>query len=476
MAKTKKKVAFLGPAGSFSHEAAQATFPAKSYELVQEHTLEDVFDSVYSEKVDYALMPVENSTDGIIAVTYHKLVEQGDDPPVKIWGEVYHPIALHLGAALPVSLDSIDYVHTKKEPWDQCRAWVARNLSKSVTFISESSTSQGARAVFEEAAPNRATIASNLAMELYDLNILAKGIEDFRTNQTRFLVVGKKRWSRRRKGGDDKMTLAMVLHDQVGALAKTFGRLAECGVDVRTVKVSPVRAPGILEWKDWFFIDVVCREGDTRHVEKALIQLRGTEGLVIIVRPLGQYPRKDGTDDGRPRSEPPAGPADIDSPGGMSFDSIIAAGEGTTIEFKSTLRWDLKENRKSSDVEFGVIKTIAGFMNARGGILVIGADDDGGVIGLAKDYSTLHKQSRDGLELHVSNLVQRSFGAALAHLVEVRFTEKDDKEVCIVVVQPSPRPIFLQREGKTEFYVRTGNQTRPFDSRETAEYVRYRWD
>ena len=159
----------------------------------------------------------------------------------------------------------------------------------------------------------------------------------------------------------------------------------------------------------------------------------------------------------------------------MSLDDIIAAGEGHNIEFKSTLRWNVKEQKKDKIIEFSVIKTIVGFMNSKGGVLIIGVEDDGTIRGIAEDYETLHKQSKDGFELHLRNIIQHTFGGAFSQLVEIRFVSDKGKDVCIVTIQPSPSPVWVQKEGRNDFYVRSGNLTRPFDNKETAEYIKMRW-
>lgn len=93
MSRKKMKVAYLGPSGSFSHEATVLKF--SKYDLIQKDTLENVFECVYVEEADYGVLPVENSTQGIIALTYHKLVEQGKDPKIK-FKEKYTTILLKI--------------------------------------------------------------------------------------------------------------------------------------------------------------------------------------------------------------------------------------------------------------------------------------------------------------------------------------------------------------------------------------------
>lgn len=469
MAKRKRTVAYLGPAGSFTHEAAVERFSKSRYDLIEKPTLEDVFDSVYVEEADYCLLPVENSTEGIIALTYHKIVEQGLYPKVSIQGEIYHRISHHLASLDGAGLDGVRFVHSKDQAWGQCRKWIRNNLLHSIEFVEEPSTSKAAQQVLAHADPKRAAICSRLAVELYKLKSIVKNIEDSRSNMTRFFIIGGKPLDRGQNNRPYKVTLAMALLDRVGAIADSFAVFARAKINVRTVKVSPVRAPELWNWKDWFFVDMLAYREDLSRVTQAIEDMRTKEGLVLTIRVLGTYPCAEPDASIGEQARLPLVPKDIRP------EDVIAACEGSSTEFKSTLRWNRKEQKKDSELEFAVIKTIAGFMNGKGGILLIGVDDEGTVLGLDEDYKTLKKQSRDGFELHLSNLVHNDIGGALAHLVYIRFNSISDKEVCMIVVQPSPTPVWLNRGGKNEFYVRTGNQTKPFDNKETAEYVKLRW-
>ena len=145
------------------------------------------------------------------------------------------------------------------------------------------------------------------------------------------------------------------------------------------------------------------------------------------------------------------------------------------MEFKATLRWNLQERKKDRAMESAVLKTIAGFMNSDGGWLLVGVGDDGEIVGLESDYATLKKPNRDGLELHLRNAARSALGADLARLISVHFFSEQGKDVCAVMIPPSPRPVWLTEEGKEEFYVRIGNQTPPLSKRETADHIQRQW-
>lgn len=465
-----KKVSYLGPYGSFSHEAAISRFP--NAEMIEKPDITAVFNSVFMEEADFGVLPVENSTEGIISLTYHLLVEQKSLAKVKIVGEIYHPIHHNLAAVKEVSLGDIKFIHTKQEAWEQCRLY-SRNLSPNVTFIPELSTSEAAAKVASSNDPTRACISSMTAIKHYKLTPIAKSIQDIKDNTTRFLILGLKSptISKNQKQAPYKISFGMILQDRIGAIADAFSYLAKKRVDVRSVKISPVRAPEALEWKDWFFVDVLTMGQYTDSVIKEIENLKSEKALVLYLLILGYYPS--GRDEDKPSLLPYI--REIDRLGTLSLEEIVASGEGQSIEFKSTLRWNIREKKKDNNLESAVVKTIAGFMNAQGGILLIGVDDTGNIIGLENDYNVLHKPSKDGFEQHIRNLCERDIGRELGQLINIRFLSRSGKEICVVTIQPSPRPVWIREKGEEEFYLRIGNRTSPLSKREIAEYIRMRW-
>jgi membrane protein YdbS with pleckstrin-like domain len=159
-----------------------------------------------------------------------------------------------------------------------------------------------------------------------------------------------------------------------------------------------------------------------------------------------------------------------------SLQTFLKEGEGLFLEYKQTLRWDIRKQCVSKDVERAIIKTIAGFMNADGGTLIIGVDDEGKVTGLKSDFASLAKNNRDGFENHLNMLVKTMLGIKIANYIHVRFEYFDANEACLVAVDPSHKPAYIHNsEGKEEFFVRMGNSTQPFSMSETEEYIKTRW-
>jgi hypothetical protein len=160
---------------------------------------------------------------------------------------------------------------------------------------------------------------------------------------------------------------------------------------------------------------------------------------------------------------------------GSDVRGLIAQGESATMEFKSSFRWDLRENKLNRVLEGVILKTLAGYMNGTGGTLLIGVSDDGSVVGLDNDYKTLKKQDRDGFEQLLMTTVATKLGADACRFVHIIFHTLDGKEVCRVIVAPAQRPIYLREGDAPKLYVRTGALTRELNVQEAVNYTSERW-
>jgi hypothetical protein len=156
--------------------------------------------------------------------------------------------------------------------------------------------------------------------------------------------------------------------------------------------------------------------------------------------------------------------------------ALIAAGESASLEFKSSARWDLKENRANKAMEQVVVKTVAAFLNVEsGGTLLLGIDDGGNVLGLEDDYKTMGKKNRDGYENWLTGMLLGEFGKDASPLIRITFHEIGGKDICQVALKHSPRPIFVKDTNGEHLHIRTGNSTRTLTARETVEYCKQRW-
>ena len=157
------------------------------------------------------------------------------------------------------------------------------------------------------------------------------------------------------------------------------------------------------------------------------------------------------------------------------FEELILGGESDTVEFKSTLRYDIRNNVVNKKLEFVIAKTIAAFLNSGGGMLLIGVDDNQNVIGLDNDISTLKKQDIDGFELQLVEVIKKYIGAEHAPYLKIAFPQIDEKTICVLKVLNSSKPIFISFEGQESFFVRAGCSSQPLTREEQSSYESNHW-
>jgi len=150
---------------------------------------------------------------------------------------------------------------------------------------------------------------------------------------------------------------------------------------------------------------------------------------------------------------------------------LIKLGESATLEFKSALRWDVKQNKRNDGLQFSVLKTIVAFLNCDGGTLLIGVQDDGGIFGLERDISFVKGKTLDGFEQTLMNLIHAHIGAEYIQLIQVRFEIIDGKDVCAVEVSKATQWACMKKKQSREFYIREGNGSRSLDVEEAINYV-----
>lgn len=155
----------------------------------------------------------------------------------------------------------------------------------------------------------------------------------------------------------------------------------------------------------------------------------------------------------------------------LSLEELLKKGESETVEFKSSLRWDYRQNKTNKELEFAVLKTIVAFMNTRKGTLMIGVTDDAAIIGLEKDYQSLKKKNRDGFEQHIMELVALNIGTDCCKNIRIYFFHREENDICAIEVFKIKIPVFLKFQSNTLFYVRTGNHTRELNIQEAIKYI-----
>lgn len=155
--------------------------------------------------------------------------------------------------------------------------------------------------------------------------------------------------------------------------------------------------------------------------------------------------------------------------------SLAQSGESTVIEFKSSSRFNYHTRTVDTKLEAIIAKSIAGFMNAGGGYLLIGMNDSGIPVGIEPDLETLQRKDRDGYEQFLVNLVGKYIGVERGPDIAISFQRIEDVEVCAVRVQASPKAAFVTDGTERRLYVRVGNTTRPFNTEEAVSYISGHW-
>ena len=265
------RVSYLGPQGTFSQAAVTKHF-GHEVSAQAEADIDACFRAVETGRADFAVVPVENSTEGAISRTLDLIVSS----PLKICGEVMLPIHQNLmGKA--ASLDGIERVYGHAQSLAQCQNWLARHLPQAER-ISVVSNSDGAQRAAED--PAAAALGSEAAAELYGLQIIEARVEDEASNTTRFLVIAPQDAA---PSGRDKTSLVMGAHNQPGAIVKLLQPLADAGISMSKLESRPSRSGN---WEYLFF--VVC-EG---HREDALLSATLEEiGMrAAFLKILGSYP------------------------------------------------------------------------------------------------------------------------------------------------------------------------------------------
>jgi chorismate mutase/prephenate dehydratase len=268
------KVAFLGPEGTFTQAAVYKHF-GSSVRALPLPAIDEVFHEVEGGIADFGVVPIENSTEGTVNHTLDMFLTSS----LKICGEVELRVSHHLMGRMASSAEA-QRICAHAQALAQCRGWLDQNLPE-VERIAVSSNAEGARRARDERGT--AAIASRAAAEIYSLTLLASEIEDRADNTTRFLVVGRKLFSR---SGADRTTLLVSTPDtdDPGALFRLLEPLAKHRINMTRIESRPSHKR---KWDYVFFIDVEGHVSDA-PLAKALALLEKRTSLFKV---LGSYPR-----------------------------------------------------------------------------------------------------------------------------------------------------------------------------------------
>lgn len=265
------KVAYLGPEATFTHMACIRHF-GSSAQMLPVNSIKEVFSEVERGHAEYGVVPIENSTEGVVNHTLDMFM----DSPLKIVGEVMQEVSHHL-LNKTGKIGDVRQVFSHPQAIAQCRVWLETNLP-GVPAREVTSTAKAAENCKED--PSIAAIASDLAARLYRLRIIKKRIEDNSRNFTRFLVVSSKQMG---KTGKDKTSVMFSVRDRVGALHDMLKPFSEFGLNMTKIESRPSRKKA---WEYIFFVDLEGHQEEDR-VRGALDRL---EESCVFMKILGSYP------------------------------------------------------------------------------------------------------------------------------------------------------------------------------------------
>lgn len=266
------EVAFLGPEATFTHEATKRHF-GLSARLSARPSIAEIFADVERGRCDYGVVPIENSTEGVVSHTLDSFMQS----ELRICAEVLLQVSHHL-LNRTGKLGGVTKVYSHPQALAQCRGWLAANLP-GVPLVDVSSTARAAQLAAEDSTA--AAVASDLAASLYGLQIAASNLEDLRGNVTRFLVVGRDEAA---PTATDRTSIMFALKDEPGILYRALASFASAQINMSRIESRPSRRRA---WEYLFFIDIDGHHREA-HVAEAVKALHATCEFMKV---LGSYPQ-----------------------------------------------------------------------------------------------------------------------------------------------------------------------------------------
>lgn len=265
-------VAFLGPLATFTHMAAMQQF-GMSAQLVPQKSIPSVFEEVEKGRALYGVVPVENSTEGMVSHTLDMFVESDLKITAEVLLEVSHDLLSRTGR-----IEDVRKVYSHPQALAQCRHWLEENLPN-VPLVDVASTALAAQIVSEDL--NAAAIAGCSAAEHYGLKVVRSRIEDQVNNFTRFIVVARKMAE---PSGNDKTSILFSVKDEPGILYRMLEPFARRGVNLSKIESRPVKTKA---WEYIFFLDMAGHVAD-QAVQDAIDELRQ---FCQFLKILGSFPK-----------------------------------------------------------------------------------------------------------------------------------------------------------------------------------------
>lgn len=265
-------VAYLGPKGTWTHQAAIKKF-GNSIQYDAQANFADVFNQVARRKAHYGVVPIENSTEGAVSHTLDLFV----DSPLQICAQVLLRIENGLMACIP--REEIKTLYSHPQVFGQCRNWILRHFPEA-DLVEVSSTTKAAQLARDNAADGAAALGGKLAAQLNELTMLEESIQDRATNTTRFLVIGEKTCP---ATGNDRTSILFSVHDRPGSLVKALQAFDKLNVNMSKIESRPSKQR---DWEYIFYVDLAGHCTDT-DVAEALSEL---EKHCSLVKMFGSYP------------------------------------------------------------------------------------------------------------------------------------------------------------------------------------------
>lgn len=274
------RVAYLGPAGTFSEQAVLAQF-GQGVEAVACVSIDEVFRATEAGTADFGVVPVENSSEGAVNRSLDLFLQS----PLKICGEVSVPVRHHL-LTHSGTMQGVTRICAHAQALAQCTGWLNRNYP-TLERVPVSSNAEGARLAALE--PHTAGIAGDGALGRYEVRVVAQSIQDDPLNRTRFAVIGNHLCG---ASGEDQTSLILSVPDRAGAVHALIEPLSRHGVSMKRFESRPARQGN---WEYYFYIDILGHEADA-SVAAALAEIRAH---AAFFKSLGSYPREVNLTSGR---------------------------------------------------------------------------------------------------------------------------------------------------------------------------------
>ncbi|MBP1930424.1 prephenate dehydratase [Ammoniphilus resinae] len=275
----ERKVAFLGPVGTFTEEAARFFFAGESVQYIPYSSIPDVLDAVDLEKAHYAVVPIENSIEGTVNLTMDHLIHQVDLP---IIGELAYPISQHLMASLKLDFSQVKKVLSHPQAVAQCRHFLQRNLPHAEIEYTKS-TAEAVRLVGENPTQPWAAIGNRLAQSIYPVHFLQEEIQDHSNNYTRFFIISRYKPVLQATDHEKTSILVTLPSDFPGALYQVLAAFAWRKINLSKIESRPTKT-GL---GNYHFIIDIDQQMDEVLLPGAFAEI---EALGCQIRTLGSYP------------------------------------------------------------------------------------------------------------------------------------------------------------------------------------------